>query len=421
MRLAGLSIESGAVRACIINRVPGRTAIVRNADFELKSGSEGDRADKFLTILRQLREEDGVRGVVVGVGMTYFTHHFVTLPLVKRPDIMHALGFELEKHLPLPPEEYLYDFTTVSRSEEGSDLLVLAALRCKLDWISKACEIAGVVLLGIRCTAMEAMNEFAAENEADGVRFIYRGADATSVLGLKETAPVELKVLRKGSSPTESDLRSFSEKYDMGAFSVSEQFAEPMEDSKTTELVYDIPHILAKSAFRKRRFDLQFASATGGSAVPLWHQQAPQVLAVLCVLIFLLTSVVSYYKDSSALRRINTELTKAKEQSEPLMTVRDELNSLSARRQYLEEYISARSKHIKALRELSSRLPSSAWLTGMSMDENGKIQLQGYAARASEIIRPLDSSSLFKNVEFASPVTISEGRERFSIHMEMER
>ena len=421
MRLAGLNIEAGIVRASIINRFPGRTMFVRSAAFDLTGNSDEERMEALRSILVNLKEEDSVRGVVFGVGITFFTHNYISLPLVKRPDIMHALGFELEKHLPLPPEEYLFDFTTVSRSSERSNLLVLAALRCKLEWISKACQEAGMVLLGIRSAAMESMNEFTSENEADGVHFIYRGHDATAVFGLKDTAPVEMKVLRKGMSSSEAGLNVFLERYTKGAFAAAEPNSVPPANNEAAELDYDIPQILARSAFRKRRFDMQFAPGAGGSAVPLWNQQAPQVMAVLCITLLLLTSAVSYYKDISALHRLDAEILEVKEQSDPLMDVREELLSINSRKKRLNNFLSIRSMRTKALRELSIRLPSSAWLTSLSIDEEGKIQLQGYAARASDIIRPLDSSGLFKNVEFASPVTISDGRERFSIRMEIEQ
>ena len=420
MRLAGLNIESGTVRAAIINRLPGRTSLVRSTAFEFQDANETGRTEAFTSILEHLRDEDGIRGIVVGIGMTAFTHNFISLPLVKRSDIIHALGFELEKHLPLPPDEYLYDFVTVSRSEEGSNLLVLAALRSKLDWISKACEAAGLVLIGIRCTPVEAMNEFASANEADGVLFTYRGHDATSLFGMRATAPVELKVTRKGSRVS-TDMMTLPGQYDGGSFSASEPDGEALAGSNYTELDYDIPRILAASASRKRRFDMQFVSGPGRSVAPLWQQQAPLVLGVLCVLIFLLTSVVSYYKDSSAMSYITSELEDVQQQSESLLGIREELDSINARMDYLTGFRSKRGLRILALRELSVRLPETAWLTSLSIDEQGKVQIQGYASRASEIIRPLDASKLFKNVEFSSPVTIANDRERFSIRMEMEQ
>jgi hypothetical protein len=420
LRLAGLSIEAATVRASVINRMPGRTVLVRTAAFELREGSEDEKAEDLLSIITHLRDEDGVRGIVAGVGMTAFTHHFISLPLVKRPDIMHALGFELEKHLPLPPEEYFYDFATVSRSEENSNLMVLASLRSRLAWISEACQAAGVVLIGIRCTALEAMNEFAAEKEADGVLFLYRGHDSTSLFGMKDTSPVELKVLRKGS-PAESDLKAFSGRYNRGTFSAADAQGPSIDALETTELDYDVPGILARSAFRKRRFDMQFAHGSGGSTAPLWHEQAPAVLGALCMIVFLLTSIVGYYKDISALNRMSNELKMEEEQSASLLNVRDELDSINSRKQQLNEFLSKRGLLIHALSELSARLPASAWLTNLSIDEQGRVQIQGYAARASEIIRPLDGSKLFRNVEFSSPVTIAGGRERFSIRMEIEK
>jgi len=419
LRLAGLSIEEGTVRAAIINRLPGRTVNVRSTAFELKEGDEATRASEFRLILEHLRDEDSVRGIVVGLGMTTFSHHYITLPLTKRADIMHALGFELEKHLPLPPDEYVFDFITVSRSDEGSKLLVLSVLRSRLAWIRQDCEAVGLVLAGIRCTPVEAMNEFASANEADGVLFVHRGHDVSCIFGMKDTAPASLRVIRN-NAPSLPDINEMSAQYDSGSFSVAEPEVQAMEGLEAKELDYQMPVILARSAIRKRRFDLQFTSGTGAGATPLWQEQAPAVLGVLCLLVFLMTTLVSYYKDNSALRHISSELQEMESQSSKLIETREEIDSINARKQYLEAFRSKRNLYILALREMSVRLPDTAWLTGFTIDEHGKVQIQGYAVRASEIIRPLDASSLFRNVEFSSPVTISAGRERFSIRMEME-
>ncbi len=59
-----------------------------------------------------------------------------------------------------------------------------------------------------------------------------------------------------------------------------------------------------------------------------------------------------------------------------------------------------------------------AYLTSVSADEKGKVEIEGFAKRAAGIIGPLEKSPLFKDVEFVSPVTVREGMERFSLRMQ---
>jgi hypothetical protein len=48
------------------------------------------------------------------------------------------------------------------------------------------------------------------------------------------------------------------------------------------------------------------------------------------------------------------------------------------------------------------------------------VQLDGFARAASELIPKLEESEHFKDVKFASPTTKVQGRDRFSIALEIE-
>ncbi len=76
---------------------------------------------------------------------------------------------------------------------------------------------------------------------------------------------------------------------------------------------------------------------------------------------------------------------------------------------------------IRILVELSGILPKNAWLTSLSADEQGKLEIEGFADKAADIIPPLENSPMFKDVEFSSPVTMREGLERFSLKMLIEQ
>jgi Tfp pilus assembly protein PilN len=72
------------------------------------------------------------------------------------------------------------------------------------------------------------------------------------------------------------------------------------------------------------------------------------------------------------------------------------------------------------LRELTDRIPPDAYLTAFRY-RNGRIELDGFANRASELIQLLESSPMFRNVQFTSPTTAGQGgQERFSLVAEVE-
>ncbi len=75
---------------------------------------------------------------------------------------------------------------------------------------------------------------------------------------------------------------------------------------------------------------------------------------------------------------------------------------------------------IMFVKELTDRLPNDAYLATFRY-RAGRIEIDGFANRASELIQVLESSSMFRNVQFTSPTTTGQqGQERFAIVMEIE-
>jgi Tfp pilus assembly protein PilN len=72
------------------------------------------------------------------------------------------------------------------------------------------------------------------------------------------------------------------------------------------------------------------------------------------------------------------------------------------------------------LKELTDRLPNDAYLATFRY-RAGRVEIDGFANRASELIQVLESSPMFRNVQFTSPTTAGQqGQERFAIVMEIE-
>jgi Tfp pilus assembly protein PilN len=77
-------------------------------------------------------------------------------------------------------------------------------------------------------------------------------------------------------------------------------------------------------------------------------------------------------------------------------------------------------RQIMFLKELTDKLPSDAYLATFRY-RAGRVEIDGFANRASELIQVLENSSMFRNVQFTSPTTAGQqGQERFAIVMEIE-
>ena len=70
---------------------------------------------------------------------------------------------------------------------------------------------------------------------------------------------------------------------------------------------------------------------------------------------------------------------------------------------------------------MTHALPKNTWLSRMRVTES-TVEIEGYAASATDILPKLEGSPYFKKVEFASP-TFRDSRmnsDRFIIKMEIE-
>jgi Tfp pilus assembly protein PilN len=89
----------------------------------------------------------------------------------------------------------------------------------------------------------------------------------------------------------------------------------------------------------------------------------------------------------------------------------------------IDQLNTLRRDHVPALdilKELSERIPESAWVKELNFSEHG-LQLNGFAESASELISLLEASPLFKDVVFLSTITKSkDGKERFRIGLKIK-
>lgn len=413
MKVAGLSIGRSEARAVFVNRALGPTRRIGSGEAALPEG--GRECAALSEALRQWKDSYGIKGVVLGLDPSNFSMHFVDLPVKGRQDIQSALAFEMESHLPLPPEEYVIDHATVKSGPGGTRNLVLALRKETARRLADCVREAGLKLLGIRCTGVEALSEFVARGEAPAeAALVYRGEDRLYVAEVKGSAPVSLR-----SARTEEEARAEIEGI-AGGPGVFLAQGGSLDGLQAKPLSYSMPEILATGG-RRRPLGLDFAPPELSGPRPDYYNYSLVGLCALAVVLFLSTTFLGYYKERAALGDVNSRIAEIQSTARELMETQKELEAASERRRYLLEFQRRRNRHIEVLRELSTLLPEGAWLTNFSSDDKGKVEIQGHADRTAGIIGPLENSSLFKNVEFSSPVIVRGGKERFSIKMEIER
>jgi general secretion pathway protein L len=78
-------------------------------------------------------------------------------------------------------------------------------------------------------------------------------------------------------------------------------------------------------------------------------------------------------------------------------------------------------RNAQFLQELTRIVPKGAYLTTFRV-RSGRVELEGFAASASELVPLLEKSPLFDGAQFTSPVTkVQNNEERFSLTTEIAK
>lgn len=144
--------------------------------------------------------------------------------------------------------------------------------------------------------------------------------------------------------------------------------------------------------------------------------------AAAAVLSLALLSVASVQRQSQMLEAIGKA---AEEAEETALLVRQRLDTIKTASDQLVALQKFRDQQVSMLdiwEELSRILPDGSWLQTLSLKEN-RLQIEGLASNAEELIPLLEASSMFEDVKFASPVykNSAESHVRFSIALQIGR
>lgn len=417
MLIAAFDISASRARAVVIKSTLGALKETGAEEFGLPlSGPE--RGEALKQALSIIKDKHGISGVVFGIDARHFIHNYIELPLTSERDIREALRFEIAKHLPLSADEYVHDFLIIERKPNASRCLVFSVRTDRLEWLKDALLSSGLSLMGVRADSLEALNEFISTGPKTNAVFICEGEDSWHVFGLKNAAPVALKTAYNASM-LQAEASAMASSLGAGIYYAGRRAGE-MQGMRG--LSYNMPYLIAQGALKHNKINLDFSPPGIGRKVVDYHPLLVKSMMIAGAIALFAAPLLGYYKDYAALRRVESRINEIKQTASGVVEIRREIESLEDRRGYLSAFLNSKNSHIAAIAELSRVMPEDSWLTSFSADETGKIEIEGFSSkRAANIIKPIESSPMFKDVSFTSPVTMREGGERFTVKMEREQ
>jgi general secretion pathway protein L len=380
----------------------------------------------------------------------------LTLPAAAKSDLHQVIEFELDRLVPLSREEIYYD-ALVRDSGSKLDVLVISVPRRVVSETIAVLDRAGRRARSIVITPIALLDflRFCPDGDTDNVvvllddggttEFDYftKGVLAASHLVRPDEVASDAAVARLVSRETLSvgspggPVKVYAWRSDEGLDGTSSHLPpelrasgpEILRRAQGALVVPDrffetaspaiVPAIgAALAAVREGTADLNLLPLEERRSV---EEGAPLVtffcaaVLVVVTLVWLVSAMVKDYRVAGTLQDEISSL-------EPTMREvhRNEENAGELRKKLRVLMQDDRRRISVLLRELTEVVPQDAYLTTFRV-RTGKIELEGFARSASDLVPLLEKSPFFKNAQFTSPVTkVQNNQERFSLTTEIE-
>jgi Tfp pilus assembly protein PilN len=386
--------------------------------------------------------------VRVGLQRSLVTVKVIELPRVVGGDRQEMIRFELERHVPFPPEDAAFETLDLPAAKDGpARVLIAAAERRLIDravkvldeprlkpasltvachelprllrrrlkarqvaWLHRSGGTCGIVFLGDG--HLRWSRSVPAE---DGAGLAEELATSLSVLGWKEYDAIWV------SGDDAPELLASPELTVFGA-----PVSEPPWDPGAARLIAALPFedlgtsMLALAVTQGRRrpaLDLLPESLRPHSLTPA--QIATAAMLVLTAGLGLATLSAHGYQDRRHLHRLEMATRSLEPELKQVEQIAAELGQKKRLLAGIRSVEDASLRALPVLREITELLPQDAWLNTLNLDAR-TVELSGQASAASQLIPLLESSAWLERVEFTSPVTRGRDKEQFRLRATWE-
>jgi Tfp pilus assembly protein PilN len=422
-KILGVSIDSGSLNASLIDSAFRSVKHIKTEKVVLPENRE-ERNSVMAATLTKWQREYMPKGVVIGLTLQNFSWRTIEMPSMKSADMHKALLFELEKYLPLPVDEYMYDFLVTGSGKTGPNMVKILVFSVKKEILKALLKIvkeAGMEILSVRCSTIDILSgvkDIAGEKKLEGI-FVNSADDAYEIAGLHDSMPVYMKRVPK-TADVKEEIEGLAMSYPGRLYA-----AGPMEQSVTGNLdsrKFQLltPDLLAASFVKKTFFNLNFLPQEFVKPKKDYYPYMIGGLAAATILIFFITGLMTYYKDRRASKRIEARISTIRSKASGMVEAQKKMDLLQKDRKVLIDFLNRSNRPVRIVNTLSKTLPVNAWLINLSIDDKGRVEMEGFSPMTADLIVALEKSKAFKNISFSAPIISKDKVERFALKMEVE-
>jgi Tfp pilus assembly protein PilN len=375
----------------------------------------------------------------------------IEFPLAVKENLRSTLEYKIENYVPLKVENVYFDYQIIEEDKQHNRLKILLVVVQKdiLDAYFSVKDRLGIGLTGISIDSSAYVNYLAyhpdTSQDTDYV-FVYETSRRIgSMLHLGVVINKVLQYSRSVSVSPEHDIGTILSKE---LKPVKEIFAN---NPDTVKLFYIsdsddnpfLPHLEAHEEFQIQIPDPALLEIAGSSMIPamglalesvrkspmhinllpapLRKRPSRKVYYIMFALIglFIIAGITwggsKIMRQSMVLSHLNAETERLAAEVKDIDKIKENIKDLEVRIEYLDKLWRGRVPLVEVFKEVTERIPESAWLQDLNYDDKG-VQIYGYADSASELISLLEASPLFSDVVFLATITRGQdGKERFRI------
>lgn len=403
--------------------------------------------DPVATLAAELRSR-GLGGgrVHLGLDRGRAVVKAIELPRTDQGDVARMLEFDLEHHLPFPPEEARFDWVELRSPPPAPRRVLLAATegrsveraRALVSGVARpaSLRVAGHALTGLLPHGLPARHTVWVHRH-DGAadlllldgrtllasRQVPAGDSSDLAREIKRSVPLARwsaidEVWLSGDEAPGSEL-------ELGR-SLAVRVSPPPFAPAFAPLVAALPvhrngaALLALAlAATPRRPALNLLPVTARPFTPSRAQLVTAGAMLVAALLGLGLVLAHVIRTERYVGRVTEETRRLELEARAVDALVADLARTRRVLTALELAQASRVPALPALRELTETLPAGVWLQSLTMDRQG-VELTGQADAASTLIPLLEASPRLERVEFTSPVTKTQNKEQFRLRAAWE-
>lgn len=379
----------------------------------------------------------------------------IELPSAAKESISNVIAYELDRFTPLSSESALYDFRILSEDENKIAVLIAAARADLISAYKESFKNKGIFVnsvtvnlsgKGTLCFYMDKKRDaifIDVTNSGYEGAFIAKGTLSDTFYDRFPQDTDENSKADAIASKIEEILNSIKEKTQTPQIVMSLKDAVPSLKEMLKLRVRMPFSILEETDLRLRLSAEQKTvsySAIGGLLELLWPMSkglnlldkgrkkesgTPMIVTGIFMLaIFvlgILYLIIPLNTQKKKLERLDQEIALKVKDVREIEAVKKEIDEINNEILKINNFKTNRPMVLSLLKELTSVLPKTTWLTRAHITET-TVLLEGYASSATELLPKIEASKYFGKAEFSSPTfrDVRLNSERFIIKMEIE-